>query len=112
MFDYVKGNLDVGVLGKTTFYRHGGTIIPLTGKGALKQNYSYAYIKLDTGNLSSSAYNISKTQRQATCAHELGHAMGLSHHKTKRSIMCQLGDGRTAERASKGDLRAINHLYK
>lgn len=67
-----------------------------------------AYIKLDTSTLNS----IPAAQRQATCAHELGHAMGLSHHMISSSIMCQYGDGRNAKRASKNDLKAINHLYK
>lgn len=56
--------------------------------------------------------SIPAAQRQATCAHELGHAMGLSHHMISSSIMCQYGDGRNAKRASKNDLKAINHLYK
>lgn len=64
--------MDVGVLGQTSFYKHGGTLLKLNKKGALSKNYSYAYIKLDTSTLNS----IPAAQRQATCAHELGHAMG------------------------------------
>ena len=108
VFDFLKGTLDVGVLGQTSFYKHGGTLLKLNKKGALSKNYSYAYIKLDTSTLNSSP----AAQRQATCAHELGHAMGLSHHMISSSIMCQYGDGRNAKRASKNDLKAINHLYK
>ncbi|MEE3393203.1 MAG: matrixin family metalloprotease [Lachnospiraceae bacterium] len=107
VFDYIKGTLDNGVLGKTSFYKHGGILLNINNQGALNENYSYSYIKLDTSNLNS----IPSDQRRATCAHELGHAMGLSHHQISSSIMCQYGSGRTTAVPSKNDLSAINHLY-
>lgn len=109
VFDYLKGSLDSGVLGKTTFYKHGGEKLSLNSQGALTQNYSYVYMKIDPSHFS----GITDNQRKATCAHELGHAMGLSHNNTKKgSIMCQTAYGRTAERANVNDLNTINHLYK
>lgn len=106
VFDYIKGTLDNNTLAHTTLYKHGGTLASWRDK-SLTENYSYAYIKLDISTMST----ISANQRKATCAHELGHAMGLSHHMVSTSIMCQKGYGRTAERASKKDLETINHLY-
>lgn len=109
-FDVSKVSFtDPGVLAETHFYLYSKEV-KLNAKGALPKNYGYVKITIDTkhcNNLLDSA-----SQRTATIGHEFGHAFGLSHQNKKpQSIMCQAQGGRTATRASRADLKAINHLY-
>lgn len=109
-FDISKVSItDSGVLAETHFFLYSKEI-KLNAKGALTKNYGYTKIYVDTkhcNNLLDSA-----AQRTATIGHEFGHAFGLSHQNTKPlSIMCQANFKRTATRANRADLKAINHLY-
>lgn len=108
VFDVYSTYLGATTLGRTDFWKSGAKLT-LNSSGALTQNYGYTYIHVNPTALNSE----SASQRQATVAHEFGHAMGLSHKNTvSTSIMCQNQGGfRTATRASASDLNAINHLY-
>lgn len=46
-----------------------------------------------------------------TFAHEFGHVYGLNHNSDPTSIMCQLGEGRTATAPSADDFAGINAIY-
>lgn len=112
VFDIQPFFIGKGVLGLTKRYKDGSYLSP-TLDGRLTKNYGYTYIYINTLECTRL---LSEPQRKATIAHEFGHAMGLSHkNKVASSIMCQAKSGfgvtRTATRAGKADLKAINHLY-
>lgn len=109
MFEFVNGYVGAGVGGLTKFFLYQNEV-PLNTEGALTKNYGWAQCTICVSELD--RYNLSAAQKQATVAHELGHAMGLSHQNTRReSIMCQYGYGRTATRADATDCNTINHIY-
>lgn len=112
VFDVYSTYLGATTFGKTEFYKR-DVPVELNSNGALPKNYGYTFIHINPTALNASRWGVENVQKQATIAHEFGHAMGLSHNNTdETSIMCQYQMGfRTAVRASAEDLRAINHLY-
>lgn len=101
-----------GSPGATEYYISGGVL--LNNGGYPTQNWVWTKIKLN--------YPVfrleSNTEKQATIAHEFGHAMGLAHcmdetgyvYDTDR-IMCPSDQGRSVYYPKELDLLAINHLY-
>lgn len=108
MFEFVQNYIASGVLGQTKFFLYQKEV-PLNSSGALTKNYGWSQCTI---SVSESDKYLSAAQKQATIAHELGHAMGLSHQNYRReSIMCQTAYGRTATRADATDCNTINHIY-
>jgi hypothetical protein len=58
-------------------------------------------------------YNtLSASNKKGSCAHEMGHTMGLDENPNKTgSVMCPLGAGRTVYNAQKDDCNGINAIY-
>lgn len=106
VIDVYKGTLSGSAVGKTTFW-NGDDKVKLAN-GALAKDYRYTKITLDTGNMS----GWKGARKKGVVSHEFGHAFGLSHNTTtKASIMYPSDSGRKPTRASKSDLKIINHLY-
>ena len=109
LFEFENARLSPGVLGETHFYLYQNEV-PLNTQGALTKNYGWSKCYISVAAMDT--YKISAENRKGTIAHELGHAMGLSHQNTRTSsIMCQTAYGRTATRADAADCNTINHIY-
>ncbi len=108
VFEIVKNeNLGQSTLAVTRFYMYNREI-KVNSNGVLPENYGWSQVQLHLSLMDDYTQN----EREATIAHELGHAMGLSHQNCRTSsVMCSFAYGGTAKRADKKDLRAINHLY-
>lgn len=110
-FDVYDSYLGTNVLGRTVFWT-GETQVGLNSDGSLTNNYGWTQVHINTTALNNEDFAISNSQKQATIAHEFGHAMGLSHQNSNpSSIMCQTAYNRYATKPSSEDLYAINHLY-
>ncbi len=106
LFEFVPEWLGGTGLGVTRHYLYQDQIFPVNG--ALPKNYGWAKSSLNVDILKT----IPEVDRKGTIAHELGHAMGLSHQNYRpASIMCQYGNGRSATRADALDCETINHIY-
>lgn len=93
-----------GVLAETVFFTFNNAQV-----NPKKKNWDWCEIHFDAGNYG----KLSDKNRKGTASHEIGHVMGLAHENDKTNrIMCQLGSGRTATRASKNELKGINTLYE
>lgn len=112
LFEFVNGFIGEGKGGQTKFFLYQSEV-PLNSEWALTKNYGWAQCTIGVSELNKKKYNIPAAQKQATIAHELGHAMGLSHQNNRpESIMCQYRGGtRKATRADATDCNTINHIY-
>lgn len=108
LFEFHNKDCGYGCLGETHFYMYSREIHP--NNNTLPSDYGWAKIYLSVNEMNAS--NISNLQKIGTSAHELGHAMGLSHQNSRQqSIMCQTSYGRVASRADAIDCNTINHIY-
>jgi Matrixin len=70
-------------------------------------NWAWCKVKLNTP-----VYDpLSSYNEEGSCAHEMGHVMGLGHTSVTSRVMCQLQDGRTVNAAQVDDANGINYLY-
>ena len=102
-----------GALGLTEMYCFGNVPVGINGNTPTS-NWEYAVITLIEPNFSNipARYSLSANDnKQATIAHEFGHAMGLSHTLKNWCIMCTFDNDRNTLRANTEDLAVINHLY-
>ncbi len=91
-----------GIAAATTFWTYSTNINPTTS------NWGWGKICLNGSTFA----NLTAFNRQGTTAHEMGHVFGLDEtNSDTSSVMCQLGSGRTVNRASASDLRTINSIY-
>lgn len=108
LFEFENDRLSPGQLGLTKFYLYKNEVPIL--RDTLTKNYGWTKSIIPVRAIE--LEGMSSAQKQATIAHELGHAMGLTHQNNRpASIMCQYGEGRKATRADATDCNAINHIY-
>jgi hypothetical protein len=70
-------------------------------------NWNWGKIKLNTP-----VYDpLSTFNEEGSCAHEIGHIMGLAHTSVTNRIMCLLDSGRTMNACQADDANGINYLY-
>lgn len=70
-------------------------------------NWNWGKVKLNTPVFDPlSAFN-----EEGSCAHEIGHLMGLGHTSVTNRVMCQLESGRTVNACQADDANGINYLY-
>ena len=70
-------------------------------------NWNWGKIKLNTP-----VYDpLSNFNEEGSCAHEIGHLMGLGHTSTTNRVMCPLDSGRTVNACQADDANGINYLY-
>ena len=70
-------------------------------------NWNWGKIKLNTPVFDL----LSDFNEEGSCAHEMGHLMGLGHTSVTNRIMCLLGSGRTVNACQADDANGIIYLY-
>lgn len=94
--------LEAGTLGITRFFQAGGGQIIVKPNGALPSKYKQSVIYLDS----------SKKVQKKIVAHEIGHAMGLSHRLCNtNSIMYNFESGIEVSAPQTVDAKTVYHLY-
>jgi hypothetical protein len=92
---------DTGIIAVTEHIRNNVVILPTSN------NWNWGKIKLNTP-----CYDpLSDYNEEGSCAHEIGHLMGLGHVTTTSRVMCMLEDGRTVNACQADDANGINYLY-
>jgi len=91
-----------GTIAETSYWTYD------TQKNPETSNWGWGKIKINTPVFN----GLSSFNREGSCAHEMGHVMGLDENNTMpQSVMCQLMYGRTVNNARADDCHGINHLY-
>jgi hypothetical protein len=97
-----------------TYYDPGSGIIAMTEQllnnaviDPYASNWYWGKIKLNTPVFDP----LSSFNEEGSCAHEMGHLMGLGHTAVTNRIMCQLAGGRTVNACQADDANGINYLY-
>lgn len=94
--------LEKGVLGFTRFFQVGGGQITVNKKGMLTSKYAKAVVSLDE----------EKGYIQRVAAHELGHALGLSHRVCNtQSIMYNYMKEIKVTLPQRTDVKMAHHVY-
>jgi hypothetical protein len=104
VMDIYKGNYydpDTGIIAMTEQMLNNQVTDPN------QNNWVWAKIKLNTP-----IYDpLSDYNEEGSCAHEMGHVMGLAHTAVTNRIMCTIAAGRTVNAAQVDDANGINYLY-
>lgn len=110
-FDIYKKSLSGNTTGITKFYSDSSSV-----NDPSSQNWTWVKIQIDQAETSS----YGNMQKTGLVAHEIGHAMGLSHQPNNQydSLMYNYDNGRKfsengdfRNRPSKRDCNNINHIY-
>jgi hypothetical protein len=92
---------DTGIIAITEQILNNQVISPTTA------NWNWGKIKLN-----SPVYDpLSAFNEEGSCAHEMGHIMGLAHTTITNRVMCTIDLGRTVNAAQVDDANGINYLY-
>lgn len=110
-FEIRRKSLCGGTTGLTEFYSYSTKVADPSAKN---QTWNICYID----GVKVTDLDYSNAQKTGLVAHELGHAMGLSHQPTRKSdsIMYNydsrcFADGSARNRPAKRDCNNINHIY-
>jgi hypothetical protein len=92
---------DTGIIGLTEMVLNNQVVSPYL------TNWNWAKIKLNVPVFDP----LSDFNEEGSCAHEMGHAMGLGHTSVTNRVMCLLENGRTVNACQADDANGINYLY-
>jgi len=92
---------DTGIIATTEHILNNQVISPLTA------NWNWGKIKLNTPVFGP----LTTFHEEGSCAHEIGHLMGLGHTSVTNRVMATYESGRTVNACQADDANGINYLY-